>query len=875
MASKKVCSIAFSKALKEQLGYDDFQIDQLKKDYFEAVKNVKSNFEQYKTQDAYQAAVKEMMDIRKIRNINKRRLAYKNMTRRLEIEQFIFQNYTNNYEEGVNRFLQLVHYDKEARSSAYLSNFQRMLIGRDGFGEDYSKFLSTGKYDKLVYQELFYMDNPDAVAKNKIKQFKDGSFTGDPIAYRLAQIVYKVQRIAVQDAIDAGADIALIPGYMAKQSHSMEKFLSTKNGKTEVEQRAAWKKTILQHLDIEKTFKDLPEDVTVDKALDNIWRNITTGMHYSYIPEEMSFIPGRNISKRAGLERKIFFKDGINAYEYMQKYGQDNLREAVLFQLENMAHTTTLLNYMGTNPRYNFESVFRNLKQRAHEENNVKNISYLTKGSGINVLTDSANNQLASLLGEDRRPGDIRLSKVNAMIRSMNNVAFLGGSLITSFMDLASGPTIAHLQGRSSLGAFTDAVKGVTGKLKDPIYRDMLDSIGFINDAFIGQIAEKFSGDVGISRQASYITNKFFQMNGLRWWTDTNRASYTLGMSRDLAKLKNVSFNELNTNFTDFFKRFNITENDWNVLRKYGIKEAINGEAYMLNEAIGSLSDDVIAKEYGIELKKSVDTDRLPQERAQNVYDIVINNTRNKLAHKLQTMLIASGMEAVLLPTVTEKGFAYRATRPGTLTGEMMRHFSQFKQFPYALFNTILKGIAREAQEAGPMEAIKTGALFMAGMIATSYISMTIKDALNNKTPRDLKDPKTLAEVIVRSGALSVYGDLLLNDFSRSPYEQLGTMAGPTISGASELAYIASKAIYKGENVADDLGKFMIQRAPAVGVLSPSTSALAYVNLFYLKPIINYYLLDGINELMNPGYLERNRARLLKQGKDYLVDPRY
>lgn len=878
MASNKVCSIAFRRALQEQLGYSLEDIEKLRKEYFDTVKTVNAQYNKYKASDAYDEAVKQMMTERRIRNINKRRQAYKNLERRLTMEQYIIQNYPNDYQTGVDRFMQLVHYSKEAKASGYLADFQRRILGRDGFGDDYSRQLASGKYDKLIYQELYYMDNPEAVARDKSLQYPDGSFTGDPIAYRLADIIYKVQRIAVQDAIDAGADIALIPGYMAKQTHSQDKFLHRKFGKNEAEQKATWKKTIMEYLDKEKTFKDLPAGTTPDMVLDNIWENITKGKHMSYIPEEISFIPGKNITKKAAAERKLFFKDGAAAYEYNLQYGSDNLREAVLFQLTNMAHTTVLLNYMGTNPRYNFQTVFRELNRRAREEGNIKNLEYLKKGAGPAApsLTRSANNQLASLLGEDRISGSVNMAKINSTIRAMNNTAFLGGSLLTAFMDLASSPTIAHLQGRGYIGALHDALKGLAGVHKQPAMREALESIGFIGDAFLGQIAEKFSGEIGISRQAGYITNKFFQLNGLRWWTDSIRAAHTLGMSRDLAKISNLTFNELNVNTKDFFRRFNISESDWNILREYGVREAINGDRFMTNDAIVDIPDKVIADIYGIkveEVKKPGDMTSL--EKAGRIYERMIATKRNELAEKLRTALLAAGMETVLLPTVTEAGFSKQATAPGTHLGEMLRHVIQFKQFPLALYNIILKGIAREYREAGPMEAIKTGAVFMVGMMAMSYLSMTIKDAFNNRTPRDITDPAVLAEVVVRSGALSLYGDLLLNDTSRSPYEIMGTLLGPTASSIGELSQIASKAMFKGDNVADDLTKFAISRAPALGVMNPATSVLAYTNLFYLKPLLNYYIYDGINEMLNPGYNQRVRSRLLKQGRDFLVNPQY
>lgn len=878
MANNKVCSIAFRQALQEKLGYSIEDIEKLRKEYFDTVKEVNAQYNKYKASDAYDEAVKQMMDIRKIRNIQKRRQAYKNLEKRLTIEQYIIQNYPNDYKTGTDRFMQLVGYSKEAKASSYYADFQRRLLGRDGFGEDYSKQLASGRYDKLIYQELYYMDNPEAVARDKHMQYPDGSFTGDPIAYRLADIIFKVQRIAVQDAIDAGADIALIPGYMAKQTHSQDKFLHKKFGRTEAEKKATWKKTILQYLDMEKTFGDLPTGMTPDMVLDNIWDNITKGKHMAYMPEEISFIPGRNITKKAAAERKLFFKDGAAAYEYNRQYGADNLRETVLFQLGNMAHTTVLLNYMGSNPRYNFETVFRELHRRAREENNLKNINYLKQGAGPAApsLTRWANNQLAVLLGETQIPGSASMAKINSTIRSMNNVAFLGGSLLTAFMDLASSPTVAHLQGRGYLGALWDSVKGLAGIAKQPGYREALESIGFIGDAFLGQIAEKYSGDIGLSRQASYITNKFFQLNGLRWWTDAIRSAHTLGMSRDLAKISNLSYKELNVNLKDFFRRFNITESDWDILRQHGIKEAINGDRFMLNEAIEELPDNVIAELYGIKVERTKKVeDSVSLAQAGRLFSRAVNQKRNELSEKLRTMLLAAGMESVLLPTVTETGFARQGTSPGTHLGELLRHVIQFKQFPLALYNIILKGIAREYREAGPMEAIKTGAVFITGMIAMSYLSMSAKDLFNNKTPRDITDPAVFAEVVVRSGALSLYGDLLLNDTSRSPYEIMGTLLGPTASSIGELSQILSKAMYKGDNVADDLTKFAIQRAPALGVMTPVTSVLAYTNLFYLKPILNYYIYNNINELLNPGYNARVRSRLLQQGRDFLVNPQY
>lgn len=876
MANKNICSIAFQQALADKLGYSLEEIASLREEYFAKVKEVDANFNKYKATDAYEEAVKQMLNERRIKNIIKRRLAYQNLEKRLSIERFILQDgFTGGVKASTDAFFQLVEAKQKARVETYLSYLKKRLEGRDGSGLDITRQANSGKYDMLIQEEMYYLDNPDAVARDKQAQYKDGSFTGDPIAYKLAQIYHQSQRIAAQEAINAGADIHLIQGYMVKQTHAQDKFLSSKYGKTEAEQKAHWKETILQHLDIQKTFGDLPTGVTRDMVLDNIWFNVTKGHHLKYTPEEVSYIPGKNITKKATAERKLFFKSGKDAYEYNLAYGTNNLRESVMQQLHNMARTTVLLETMGTNPRYNFTTAYKSITNHILEHGNLKDINYVNNRAGYIApsLPAAAQHQLAEILGETSAPGNVTLAKINATIRAANNVTYLSGSLITSFTDLASAPTIAHLQGRSTVTAFLDALKGLGGMVNDPVYRDILESICVVNDAFIGQVTEKFSGEVGISKLSQKISNKFFLLTGLRFWTDRIRAAQTLGMARDLAKASNLSYSELNVNMKNFFRRMNISESDWDIFRKYGIKEATNGEKFMLNEALMEIPDEEIANIYNI--KRGSGKNSVTMTKEGRIFHKKIMNAKKQLAEKLQTALLFSGRETMLFPTVTETGFAKQGLAAGTFTGEAMRHLMQFKQFPLAFHNIILKGLAREWQEAGPMQAIKTGAVMMVGLIGLTYISMTIKDALNNRTPRDITDPKVFAEIIARSGALSLYGDILFNDTSRSANDLIGGLAGPTASTIGEFSQIISKAAWNGENVSDELAKFAIRKSPALATLHPSASILAYTNSFYLKPILDYYIYNGINEWLNPGYNERTRARLLKQGRDYLIDPRY
>ena len=151
MANNRVCSIAFRQALQEKLGYSTADIDKLRKEYFDTVKEVNAQYNKYKASDAYDEAVKQMMGARKIKNIQKRRQAYNNLEKRLTIEQYIIKNYPDDMQTGVDRFMQLVHYSKEAKASGYFADSISFSIRR--------LYIMSANKDLLLFQSgcLFFL----------------------------------------------------------------------------------------------------------------------------------------------------------------------------------------------------------------------------------------------------------------------------------------------------------------------------------------------------------------------------------------------------------------------------------------------------------------------------------------------------------------------------------------------------------------------------------------------------------------------------------------------------------------------------------------------------------------------------------------------
>jgi hypothetical protein len=193
-----------------------------------------------------------------------------------------------------------------------------------------------------------------------------------------------------------------------------------------------------------------------------------------------------------------------------------------------------------------------------------------------------------------------------------------------------------------------------------------------------------------------------------------------------------------------------------------------------------------------------------------------------------------------------------QGTLAGTGMGEAIRFVGQFKAFPMAVVNKVLGreiGFLRKGKNQDIGRGIRGIAALMIAQGMFGYMSMTIKDLLRGKEPRDPNETKTIMAAFLQGGGLGIYGDVLFKE-QRDAGSVAAGFIGPFPTTSIDLG-LAFKYALSGEG-----GKAGKSAYRAI------SSNIPFLNLFYIKTAFDYMIGFQLMETMNPGILKRVEKRM-------------
>lgn len=242
----------------------------------------------------------------------------------------------------------------------------------------------------------------------------------------------------------------------------------------------------------------------------------------------------------------------------------------------------------------------------------------------------------------------------------------------------------------------------------------------------------------------------------------------------------------------------------------------------------------------------------------------ILEEAREDLAVKLQTLLTDRMNYAVISPDARSRAITTAGQQRGTAAGEIARAVMQFKSFGIAFTQRTLGreafgyGARRLSQiRARELQGI---AMLIASTTAFGYLAMAAKDLSKGKTPRPVDDWKTWAAAMQQGGGFGIYGDFLFGEASRFGSSPLATLSGPTV-GKVEDVWNLIQAAKQGKDPSAKAFRFLVSNTP-------------FINLFYTKLALDYAIFYQIQEAMNPGYLRRMERRIEKDtGQEFLLRP--
>jgi hypothetical protein len=670
----------------------------------------------------------------------------------------------------------------------------------------------------------------DADIMREMAELRDGGkpgITGNADAQYVAKVFSTYAEMSRTDLNRLGASIGKLDGWSGVQTHDDLKMIAA--GKD------AWISSVLPKLDLVRTFPDATSRAEIEDALAGVYDTLITGFPNQPTPAERGQrVNPANLAKRLGKSRVLHFKNADAALAYRDEFGHGNTVSGMIGHLRNAARVAANMEQFGPNPEVMFRSIVDTMKRKI-KEGDLPPAEKAKRLKSLEVDAGPLRQAMDIATGMANRPVNVTAAKIGADVRAVQSMAKLGGALWSSVSDTVTPGVASMMRGSGFWKGFVAQLDGLRKGRPKGEFAEISYLLGEGFDGIIGHIVNPAAAVDGPVGRLSKMQETFFRWNGLSWWTDIQRATASRMISAEMGMRAKTAYADLPANYRHVLGLHGIDAVKWEAIRKAEFRE-VGGNSYVTPERVRDLPDDAV-----LGIGKTADDGRRELEMA------------------LRRFFADETAYAVIETDARSRRTATWGLRPGTLAGEGIRFIMQFKGFPIAFAQRTF-GRALMGQAPGTSALTKgahIGAL-MAGMTMAGYLSMTMKDLTKGYwPPRDPTDPKTWAAAFVQGGAAGIYGDYLFGQVNRFGSGVLETAAGPTIGNAADLITLLLKS--RDAMVGKITGEEA--KAPYADALNLALGTTPFVNLFYLRPALDYLFLDSMREAVSPGYIKRQEKR--------------
>jgi hypothetical protein len=622
------------------------------------------------------------------------------------------------YLVGMQKFSKITR-DSIGLKQAALENVEitKLVNAIRNLGKDAWNDFSEGRIDLEIMREML------------------GEPTGVKGAKDIAIILKQSQNSWRLRLNDLGANIGELDDWITRTTHNTEKMAAaSKSSRLIEDNRLAWVEYIQARLNLKRTFADVNDPLEISKILSSIYDSLMTGDHLKHGGTN-SIYGTKNVTNRLNSSRVLHFKDLQARQEYNIKFGEPSLQTSVFNVLTSSAKNIVMMQELGTNPQDTFNKILALLKKKY-------------KNSDYKIVRDlnfeNFKGAYAQIDGSANIAGSQTLAKIGEVIRSTGDMARLGGTMITSFADLAPYMGTTNFQGRGLLTGLFEAINGLLGGNN----RAAMEALEVVSNSVIASNRGNVFNDGADSFGGlNNLRNKFFKWNGLNGWVASLKSSMALGVAKFYGSLSETKFFNLEKRERNFLTLYGIDEGKWDMLRS--IKSlAVDNKRYLTAEGAKDISDSVINKYLGRKLSARE-----------------LRNFKNDLELTWRNVLNDQGTHGTPEPDSQIRSITKMGTIKGTYMGELNSFIMQYKNFSVSLYKKILR---REMDSYGPDESKLIGASMLAStlMLGTifGYIVLSVKDMLSGRSPRDPKKVAVLMQSFVQGGGGGIYGDFLMSE---------------------------------------------------------------------------------------------------------------
>lgn len=677
--------------------------------------------------------------------------------------------------------------------------------------------------------------------------------TGNKDAAFVAKVFLESAELARNDVNGLGGNIGKLDGWAGVQVHDDIKMIAA--GKD------AWVGFITTKLDHAQTF---PEGVSAGEAasiLGDIYDTIITGFDNAVSPREKGQrVSPANLARTLGKSRVLHFKDAQAALDYRAEYGHGNTVSGMYAHLDNMARVAAAMKTWGPNPNVMFDAVAESLKRRVKNDPDISDKQKRDQIAALNTQAGALRGAIDIATGLASRPVNVTWAKIGNDIRSTQSMGKLAGAVLSSFGDTMSAAASAQFRGNHFFPALTRQIAGIMRGRPKGEQAEIAYIINEGVDGLIGHIVNPQAVVDGPVGRLAKMQERFFRWSGLTWWTDVGRSVAGRIVAAEMGMRARSAWADLPAKYRHVLGMNGIDEPRWSIIGQANLRN-VNGKSYVTPDRIRALPLEAFRPLVAERLAGVTDPERVERVLSQARRDVELDVLR----------FVADETNYGVIETDAKtRRWMTRGYRPGTFGGEAMRFIMQFKGYPLAFTDRVVgRAIRGHRPGMGKWERIweqggHIGSI-LAGLTMAGYLSMTMKDLVKGYwPPRDPADPRTWLAAAQQGGAWGIYGDFLFSQTNRFGGGVLETVAGPTLGSLSDLVQIGLQARDYGLDVASgDEGKF--SGGNALNWALGNVPVLSNVNLFYLKPAMDYLWLRSLREVLSPGYMRREERTRMRQ----------
>jgi len=668
------------------------------------------------------------------------------------------------------------------------------------------------------------------------------SITGNKTAFTIAQIIDGTMAELVARQNRAGAFIRRMPGYIMRQTHDQAAIRAIggvgNNAQSKNASYLAWKEFVAPLIDAEKTF----QGADPEKVLRNIHEGLYSGIHGPERDEANVFgttVIG-SLANKVSQSRVLHFRDADAALKYNQAFGIKDFKEQILHDLHVRTRSIALMENLGPSPDATLKQLVRELQEESRTADDAaKHVDSLK-----DWRIEAAFNEIT---GRNEMSANPTLSNVVGTAKVIAQMAKMGSVVLSSLSDRAFLQAEMAHQGMSHLQVLGAQITSLLPKSAEN--KQMLRLMGVAMDGLMGNALSRYSNHSTTSGWAHELQKHFFNLNGLNLWTDASKGAAAQLMAAHLGEHSHLKFSELPGELSNVLSLYDITPSRWDAIRMHSVDH--EGAKLLLPDQINS-SDAELAK--------------LVEERGLTPSPVNIQRERDAIETALRTYIADRVDHAIPTPGSAERKYSTFDTKAGTPLGEAVRAIMLFKSFPITIMRKIL---GREIYGRGATSMKdwlmhdhmgKFNLAMMIGMsMAIGYTSGAIRDALKGRTPKPLVDDegnlvwRNINDAAIRGGSLGILGDVLLSEYESNYRGFLSSMAGPIVGQMDQVMDIKT-GLMRGESVLKSTGKLLTDNAPLI-------------NLFYIRPVLDYIALWQMQEMMSPGSLRRMESAVERNNK--------